>query len=406
MRVSSQQIFRQGIENIADANANTQRLQQQIASGKQLLSPADDPVAATRILKIESELGISEQYVRNIDLAENRLQLIEGSTASVENVILRVRELVLQAGNGALTNQERAAISVEIDERLGELTDLLNTRDADGDYIFGGFDTSSPPFVGNTSGFEYTGDEGVRQVQISNSSFVAISESGDKLFGEIPVVNNQVIASSAETNTSGVSITATEISDQALFDTVFPEDYVFTFGNINNVAPPGPNYTVTRRSDGAVQLADQAFDPVAGIDFNGISLRFNGAPNQGEQYIVQSTNTSDILSTVQNIAANVAGFIDTGERDQFIADAINNIDAIQDALAQGRSRIGARLNTIDSTRSTLEAAQISNQKILSEIRDLDFAEAISNLSFQSFVLEAAQQSFVRVSGLSLFNFLR
>ena len=254
MRLSTQQFFLQGSTAITDVSTQVQRTQQQISSNQRLLSAADDPVAATRILKIEAQLSVNNQFTRNIDLAESRLQIIEGSLSSVEEVILRVKELVIRSGNGALSNNERSKLAIEIDERLDELVDLVNTRDADGDYIFGGFQVDSPPFVENSGQYQYTGDEGVRLVQVSNSSYVAISEPGDTLFQSIPVVNNQVVSSEVETNISNVSIVDTEITDQATFDAIFPEDYIVEFGNINNVAPPGPNYSITRRSDGGGRI--------------------------------------------------------------------------------------------------------------------------------------------------------
>ena len=67
--------------------------------------------------------------------------------------------------------------------------------------------------------------------------------------------------------------------------------------------------------------------------------------------------------------------------------------------------LGARMNSIDSTRNLHVDLELQAQEVLSKVRDLDFAEAVSRLSYQSFLLEAAQQSFVRVSGLSLFNAL-
>ena len=194
--------------------------------------------------------------------------------------------------------------------------------------------------------------------------------------------------------------------DQAAFDAVFPEDFVVTFNDLSNIAPAAPNYTITRRSDGAAVATDVAYNAASGITFSGFTLELDGVPQQGDQFVVQSTNTSDMLTTVQRIARDMATFNNSTDRDAFIADALNDLDSVFDTLSQGRSRIGARLNTIESTRNTLEITDVNNQATLSSIRDLDYNEAISQLSFQSFVLEAAQQSFVRVSNLSLFNFLR
>jgi flagellar hook-associated protein 3 FlgL len=387
MRLSTQTFFQNSSTAIIDINSQVQRLQQQISSGERLLTAADDPVAAARILQLESELGKSDQYKRNIDLAEGRLQLIEGSVAGVEDIIQRVRELVIQSGNGALTNNERTQIATEIEERTKQLVDLTNTRDSGGDYIFGGFNVDAPAFAENASGFDYQGDEGVRLVQIANSSYVAISESGERLFSDIPVSRNEVATTAVSANLGGVAITSAEITDQAAFDAVFPEDFVVTF-------------------DGAAVATDGAYNAASGITLSGFTLELDGVPQQGDQFVVQSTNTSDMLTTVQRIARDMATFNNSTDRDAFIADALNDLDSVFDTLSQGRSRIGARLNTIESTRNTLEITDVNNQATLSSIRDLDYNEAISQLSFQSFVLEAAQQSFVRVSNLSLFNFLR
>jgi len=74
-------------------------------------------------------------------------------------------------------------------------------------------------------------------------------------------------------------------------------------------------------------------------------------------------------------------------------------------ILEVQADLGARMNSIDSTRNLHVDLELQAQEVLSKVRDLDFAEAVSRLSFQSFLLEAAQQSFVRVSGLSLFNAL-
>lgn len=406
MRVSSQQLFLQNIANISDLNAQTQRAQQQIASGKKQLSAADDPVAAVRILQLENQLSSSDQFQRNIDLAENRLQTIESSLASIESVILRIQELMTRANNGAFSNEDRRAIALEMEERLAELVTLANTRDRDGDYVFGGFKTSEPPFVQVGNNFEYRGDEGVRLVQTSDSSYTAISVSGETLFQNISTGSNLAKGGVHPANLSDVEVLDVTVEDQVQFDAVFGEDYIIQFNPVANVAPAGPNYSVLRRDDGAVLVADQPYDPVSGISFNGLQITLSGTPLPGDVYTVESTRQRDLLSTVRFLADNVAAIADPTDRQVFFEQADESLDNVMETLSRGRSRIGARLNSLDSTRDSLAASTLNNQEILGEIRDLDYAEAVSNLTFLTFVLEATQQSFVRVSGLSLFNFLR
>ena len=82
-----------------------------------------------------------------------------------------------------------------------------------------------------------------------------------------------------------------------------------------------------------------------------------------------------------------------------------NLDSAQTNLLEARSKVGARLNTLESTQALHEQVDVVSRQVLSELQDVDFAEAVSRLSLQTFILEAAQQSFARIANLSLFNFL-
>lgn len=406
MRLSSLQIFSQGLVGITNASAEVARTQEQIATNRRVVNPSDDPIASTRILELETELSLSTQYQRNADNIEGRLQRAETQIDSIEGAVDRIRELVIRAGNGGFTNDDRVQITVEMEQRLQEVVDLVNSRDETGAYIFSGFKSDTPAFSNNGSQYIYQGDEGVRYEQIANGLSVASNETGKALFADIPAARNSVVATASFANTSDVQVSVARVADQTTFDTVFPEDYVIRFNGLGNVAPPGPNYTVTRSPDGQVISADVPFDLATPIAINGVEITLNGTPAPNDTIVVESTSKQNMLNTLQNIVDNLATFGDPDERSAFIADSLNNIDNIQTVLSSGRGRIGARLNTIEATRASQQSLDLITNQTLSELRDLDYAEAVSQLSFQSFVLEAAQQSFVQVANLSLFNFLR
>jgi flagellar hook-associated protein 3 FlgL len=98
--------------------------------------------------------------------------------------------------------------------------------------------------------------------------------------------------------------------------------------------------------------------------------------------------------------------VDQSAFDDLVAETLENLSAAEINMSEVKSEIGARQNTVDSVRSLHQQIELINNKVLSEIRDLDYAEALSRLSIETFTLEASQQSFVRISSLSLFNFLR
>ncbi len=406
MRLSSAQIYTTGLRGITNASSEVARTQEQIASGQRVLKPSDDPVASARILELESELTSSKQYQRNIDNVEGRLQRAEIQIDNVEGVIDRVRELVIQAGSGALTNEDRLQITVEINQRLQELVDLTNARDENGSYIFSGFKTNVEAFSAVGDNYAFQGDEGVRYEQVANGLKIASSESGKALFADIATVNNNVVVSASANNSSDVQIGRGLVVDQAAFDAVFPEDYAIIFNDTTSAVPVGPNYSVKRLSDGQLMSINVPYDLATPININGVEVTFSDIPNPTDTFVIESTRKENMLNTVQRIGASLASFTDPVERSAFIGDALNNLSNIQDNLLSGRGRIGARLNTLESTRASQQSLDLISTGVLDELRGLDYAEAVSRLSFQSFVLEAAQQSFVKVSSLSLFNFLR
>ncbi|MBT5293912.1 MAG: flagellar hook-associated protein FlgL [Cellvibrionales bacterium] len=406
MRLSSSQIYTTALRGITNASAEVARTQEQIASGKRVLTPSDDPVASTRIMALESELTMSKQYQRNMDNVEGRLQRAETQIDNVEGVIDRVRELVIRAGSGALTNQDRQQITVEINQRLEELVDLTNAQDETGSYIFSGFKTNTPAFSAIGDNFSFQGDEGVRYESIANGLNMASSESGKALFADIATVNNNVSVAASVTNSSDVQVGRGLVVDQAAFDAVSPEDYAIIFNDTTSVVPVGPNYSIKRLSDGQLIGANLPYDLATPIVINGVEVTLSDIPNPTDSFVIESTNKENMLNTVQRISASMASFSDPIERSAFIGDALDNLSNIQESLLSGRGRIGARLNTLESARTSQQSLDLISTGVLDELQGLDDAEAISRLSFQSFILEAAQQSFVKVANLSLFNFLR
>lgn len=406
MRLSTVQIYTSGLNGITNASAEVAKTQQQISSNTRLQTPADDPVAATRVLALETELNVSKQYQRNIDNVEGRLERTETQINTIEGAIDRIRVLVIEGGNGALSNENRQQITVEINQRLEELVDLTNARDESGNYVFAGFRSDTPAFAQVGGNYVYQGDEGVRFEQIGGGLRIASNETGKALFSNIATANNNVVASASVSNLSAVQVASNTVADQAAFDAVFPEDYLISFNDLNNVAPPAANYTVTRLPGGQVVSGDVPFDASTPITINGVEVTLTGVPSPSDTFVVESTRTENMLNTIQAIGAGLASFTDPVERDAFIGAALTDLSNIQDNLLAGRGRIGARLNTMDAARSSQQSLDLITNDVLSQLRDLDYAEAISQLSFQSFVLEAAQQSFVNITSLSLFNFLR
>jgi flagellar hook-associated protein 3 FlgL len=536
MRVSTSQIYTIANIGMRDAQVAVDKTNQQLSSGKRVLSPADDPVAATAILMLNQELARTTQFSKNIDTADNNLSLEDTTLQSVVTLITRLKELAVRAGNTAtLTPSDYKAISAEVDSRLGELMNLQNTRNASGQYIFAGFQSETQPFVNNGGGnYSYQGDEGQLYIQASNSVSIAVSDSGKKIFMDIPSSHNTftTLASSSNKATPPAIITVGDVYDQIAFDKLFPENMVVTFNANSAVAPASPNYTITERSTGKVLVDKQLYVSGQDIEVSGAKFSILGSPQGGvpavpatlpfsfasaatfappepitiivgnvtetlyldrnvnnatdlaaalssttdnipgsgaasnasklaslgltvtaaglvsatglnitvkggsantnnvtgltttgvgtisadgvvakggDQFIIESTKNQDVLTTVSRFSVAMKGLDGTQQSKDalanIIAKTIANFDNVVTNLSSVQGEVGARQNMLESTKDLNLDLKLNNQEVLLKLEDLDFAEASTRLQMQTFVLSAAQQSFIRVSDLSLFKFM-
>lgn len=184
MRLSTQQFFTQNLSNVQKSNAQLFKYQQQLASGKKLSQPSDDPLAATRINKFERVIARNEVFSNNVDVAERRLKMEETTLTLVTETTLRVKDLAIQANNGGLSETDLRIIGAELEQLVGQLSGAMNTQDAQGEYLFAGFKGQTQPYVLNADGnYEFRGDSGQRFLDVGENTQIASTDSGADIFG-------------------------------------------------------------------------------------------------------------------------------------------------------------------------------------------------------------------------------
>ncbi|MEJ2044564.1 MAG: flagellar hook-associated protein FlgL [Reinekea sp.] len=413
-RVSTYWIYNRPINDMLKLQAQLNRTQEQVSSGVGMLTPADDPVGAARVLQLDQEISQISQYERNVTLIESRLTSEESVLDGVTTVLQRVRELTVKAGNAAiLTTEDRRSIGQEIEQRVDELYDLMNSKDGSGEYIFAGFRGNHQPFIENIGGgFSYQGDEGVRYLKVSSTITLASSDSGKEVFLDIPANEPSFFTYGNNQNTGNGYISAGITADQEALNEFFPENAVITFNNELDIDPASPNFTVRRKSDGHVieGFENIPFQVGATISVAGMSVTIAGNPNPGDQFIIETSGKQSILTTTEKLNYALSNYTDAPEYseiyDHAIFNTLENIDFAIDNISQIQSRIGSRLNITETTLEQHADNKLAAQDIRADIRDLDYAEAVSRLQMEQFVLQAAQQSFAAVTQTSLFDFIR
>lgn len=410
MRISTIQAFNTGVRGIQDNYSAVTRTQEQITSGKRILTPADDPVASVRLLQLDQQASKLAQYKDNLTAATNSLTQEEAILNSVNNVLQRVREIALEAGNGALDAGGRQALAQELAEREDELHGLLNSQNARGEYLFGGYQSDSQPFVKNADGsYTYAGDEGQRSIQIGSAKMVAINDNGKELFVDVP---NATRLTTAPANNASGAISPGRVEDNETLSKDFPRDGVSIVISADPADPTQFAYEIRGADD--VQLASGVLEPNADgnyeVGYAGMAVTLSGDLAAGDEFTVNSEEKRSVLDTVRLLRDTLENTDDSTEgkqqRSDMLSVSLQNLDNAMNKVLGVQTSLGARLNVIESTQLENDEASLINTTVQSGLEDLDYAEALSRLSMESIVLQAAQQSFVKVSGLSLFNFLR
>jgi flagellar hook-associated protein 3 FlgL len=308
MRISTAWAQQLRLNSILDQQTRLSKTQMQLATGKKMLTPADDPAAAARVIDLNQSINQTEQYQSNIDTARQRLSLQDGLLQNSVDIMQRVKELGIQGLNDTNSQSDRSAIAAEMDGLKDQLVAIANTRNANGEYLFAGFKSDTQPFNKVPlpgGGYTYGGDANRRQIQIGTNRLIADGDPGEDVFG--------VAAGTPP--------------------------------------PAGPSPGI-----------DNIFEAI-------------------DKFVVDLKNNAPQASSLDDISTSM--------------DRVMNVQA----------SIGVRLNALDQ-QENMNADHVLNIKtVLSETEDVDYAEAISQYNLQSVALQAAQQAFVQVQKLSLFNFI-
>ena len=399
MRISTAQMYRQGIESFGSQQAKISKLQQQISTGVKINKPSDDPAASSRILELQEAVSIQEQYQTNISTAETRLNIQETALDSLGTISHRLKELAIQANNGTLDATSSRAIGTEVEGILQEMIALGNTRDANGDFLFAGFQNDTQPFTqtqtGSLSHVVYTGDDGQRSLQVGETRQMTVDNPGNEVFLRLPSATAlNELASVANTGT-GVMAPAT-VTDASVY---VPGSYEIRF------TAPG-TYDVFDVTAGANIVTGATYTDSADISFQGIGTSIVGAPAAGDVFTVSQGQYKDIFESVQNFADTMNSNAAPVRRDANMGEFLNDLDTFLNRTLEIRSSIGGRMNNLESQRASNDADIFIKKSTISELQDTDLTEAISQLTLEITTFDAAQAIFSRITGSSLFNFLR
>jgi flagellar hook-associated protein 3 FlgL len=406
MRIATSTIFEAGTRQLGTLQSDMAKLQLQMSTNKRVVSPSDDPIAASRALEVTQSQSINTQLDTNRANARSSLSQEEVILNGVTELMSSVQELVVKAGNASLGDADRASIATELEGRLADLLGLANSTDGNGAYMFSGYKSATQPFNQTATGAQYDGDQGRRNVQIGSTRSVSISNSGSAVFENNPTGNGRFQTGAAATNTGAGIISSGTVTDvsqltghkYALAFKVAGEPAVTTFTvNDNSTTPPT-----------AVQ-SDQPYKAGQSISFGGMSMDIKGVPADGDSFTVAPSEKQSVFTTITSLIDTLRSPTIGSAGKAALANGLNqasdNMKSAYDTVLTVRSSIGSRLTELDSLDSTGDDLNIQYAATLSDLVDLDLVKTYSMFTQQQITLTAAQKSFTTMSGLSLFNFI-
>jgi flagellar hook-associated protein 3 FlgL len=401
MRVSTAQFYQQSTLQMSQKTSDVNEQMAYLTSGKQVLTAKDDAVSYSTLAGYKDDLANIEKYKRNITQAESHNNLQDIVLSSAEDLLNNIKDKMLQANNGAMSDQDLEAIAKEARNSFDQMLDLANTQNENGDYIFSGFNIEQQPFSQQVDGtVVYSGDTGVNEIQIAKNITIATNQTGDAAFLNVANAMGDFTASYTN-NTSGIALANANVTDRSTYNTsASPHTYTFTFDAANDL-------TVTD-ADGDVAFPAAPYNAGDTISFDGIDVTLSGNPLPGDSFTITEQEEVSIFDTINNAITWMESGTNSANPEQHQVDYNTLLDQFNSAMTHITSKrvdAGVRLQVLESQESRHLDMELNIASGTSAIEDLDFAKAISEFEQSQIALQASQQAFTKIQGLTLFNYI-
>ncbi|MDR0933920.1 MAG: flagellar hook-associated protein FlgL [Burkholderiaceae bacterium] len=437
VRISNNMIYGQNMKRLSLLQAQLNKTQEHLSANTRLLTPEDDPVAAARALDLKQGLSMNTQFESNRGNAKDALTLQESTLSSMVGRIQDVQTLLVSAGNGGYTGEQFRVVAEEIRSIRDEMLGYANTRDAYGNYLFSGHMAGTESFHMAANGdISYQGDDGHMMVQTDAARYTAVTNSGADIFMGIKGITASQVKSTSNQLVAEVDITdETQLVPGTQYRVSFAGTTPAATYTVARDTPDNttvPPTTITEYYDAAtsgwVSVTPPATPPVAGdytarekepisIVDRGVEIRITGpadgnATPPSEVLVTPGKpERSDVfayLNNAINLLEHYADYSPEAANTNMalgLESLLTNFANTLDQVTTAQSSAGTRLKELDSLDLSGTDKNLQYTESISELEDLDYYEAISNLYMQQYTLEAAQKTFMMTNGLSLFSIM-
>ncbi|WP_313272935.1 flagellar hook-associated protein FlgL [Stenotrophomonas sp.] len=397
-RISSNMMYDQSVALMLSKQSKLNHLEQQLSTGKKIVSAKDDPVGSGTAVGMDRVLAELEKLGSNANAAQNRLGLQENVLSQAGELLQQVSDLTVQANNPALSNEDRKGVANELKAIKDSLLALANTTDGSGRYLFGGAADANAPFTVSNGIVSYNGDQTQRQVEVAPGTFIKDALPGSEIFMRVRTGDGTVDGAAASANTGQAVLTDISRDGSGSWD---GSSYSLHF-------TAADTYEVRDARNAVIGTGTYASGE--DITFEGLRVRIEGTPAAGDTFNAGQAGTRDVFATIDQLVQTLQ--MDTSTQagrtaqQNALQGSIRDVRRASELMIDARAAGGAQLAAADDAASLREANTVTLKTSLSQMRDLNYADAIGQYKLEGAALQAAQTIFTQMQSMSLFNMIR
>ncbi len=396
VRMGSANLFDNTLAKLSSRQVELSGLQDKLSAGKKVLHASDDPAGAAQAERALTRATRVQTEQRALGLQRNAIATAESTLGDATAALQTLRDLVISAGNPAMSPANRNSIAQQITGLRDQLFGYANQQDSNGIPLFGGLGSAGAPFTDAASGVVFNGIAGQRAcTAVSIPSLM----DGQAVWMDVPTGNGvfTVGLNAANSGTSWTNV-GQVLNPAALTGHNYSVSFQVTAGVTT--------YSVTDTSTATAVATAQPYVDGKAINFDGLSFTAHGVPANGDSVQLASSTRTDLFDVLDNAInsinqASAPGHLIT----QATTLALVQIDAGMSRIQSARGIAGDFLNradTIDKNQQT-KAQQLAADR--SRAEDMDMVQGISDFQNQQTGYEAALKTYAQVQRLSLFNYL-
>ena len=429
-RVGTANMYDNSIRNVSARQTSLVNLQENLTSGKRVVRASDDPVSAAQAERALTRISRIQTEQRALENQRNAIAQAESTMGDAVNLVQEIRQLIVNAGNGALKPEDRKTIANQLQSLREQLSDVANRKDTNGIPLLGALGSAVNPFLGPLPGnpdYEFKGQPGQSSntgVSIANtldghSAFMFDAKRDGAYTASVSTIpGNRTLTTSALTPVNPGAVTG--------------NNYQIVFSAVGPGATPGTataTYTIQDltlgTSSAPVTVPDFPTDKPLSIEISaatnpavnvpGLSFTINASPaKQADGSLAYSPANGDtislqpspsLFSTIDSAIKNIGGAANNNAATQAVGQALANIDRGLERMHNMRGYAGELLNRADRITGDQSKRSEQLEADRSRAEDLDMIKGISDFQNQQTGYQAALQTYASVQKLSLFNYI-